>query len=142
MKIDINGQNFDVPEAFVHQLADVLWGMFEKMYEEKVDDAAKFGLMAVTRAMLVKEELMVRMMHGKEAARAMRPPPKADPNLWIARQYLPYLREVINGATLSLSCETGDNTITALDFTITSVGGTGGQVDIAGQLRLRENDCA
>lgn len=138
MRVEINNQSFDVPEDFVNQLADAVWSLFERMYEEKVDDAAKFGLMAVTRAMLVKQELEVRMKFGKEAAQAMRPPPKSDPNLWVARQYLPFVREIIHGSTLA--CETTGESITALTFAIPRPGSTGGQVDTTRIERVRQND--
>ena len=138
MQIELEGRVLEVPPEYVQKLAEDLWALMEDMYETKIGDGTKVGLMAVTRALLVKEELDVRMKHGKEAARAMRPPPKTDPNLWLARQFLPYLRESINGT--KLVCETAGDTVTHFALSVPNLGESGGQMDSSGGVGLRENN--
>lgn len=138
MHIEINGVSYEVPQAYVNQLASDLFGLAEQVYEEKLDDTIKVGLMAITRTLLVKEELSVRMKHGKEAARAMRPPPKADPNVWLARQCLPSIQEMLKNAVLT--CQTESNTVTALGVSNTGNSAAGGQVDSTGDIGLREDN--
>ncbi len=138
MQIELEGRTLEVPPEYVQKLAEDFWGMLEKMYETGIGDGTKAGLMAVTRALLVKEELAVRMTHGKEAARAMRPPPKADPNLWLARQFLPHVRDMLNDT--KLICETSGEIITNLALSIPDIGFSGRQVDTTGRVGMREND--
>ncbi len=138
MHIEINGVSYEVPQAYVNQLASDLFGLAEQAYEEKLDDTVKIGLMAITRTLLVKEELSIRMKHGKEAARAMRPPPKADPNVWLARQCLPSIQEMLKNAILS--CKTESGSVTSLGVSNTGTSVAGGQMDIARDIGLREND--
>ncbi len=138
MQIELEGRTLEVPPEYVQKLAEDLWAMMEQMYKEKIGDGTKAGLMAVTRALLVKEELEVRMKHGKEAARAMRPPGNTDPNLWLARQFLPYLRESINGT--KLVCQTTGDTITNLALSIPNFGDAGRQMDSSGNIWLRQDD--
>lgn len=130
MRLEINGQALEVPTDFVAQLSQELWAVIEALYEEKIPDTMKTGMMIPVRAMLVQEELQVRMKHGKEAARAMRPPPKEDVNLWLFRKFLPYVQEQISHATISISCEATSQTVTAFNVSIPRDSLTGEQVGI------------
>lgn len=135
MNLDINGEIYDVPAAYVDQLSDGLGDVAIQMYEAKLDDALKSGLMVLTRALLVKEELSVRAQYGKEAARAMRPPPKSDPNIWLFKRMLPTIRELLKYVNISIQSDS--STITAFNVSfptdisdaITSGDTSGGQVD-------------
>lgn len=138
MKIEIDGVAYDVPEAYVQKLASDLWAQLETMYEEKLDDGIKSLFMAGTRAFLVKEEMSVRMKHGKEAARALRPPPKSDPTLWLARMMLPTMQRMLQDVTVT--CETAGSSVTALSLSVPRASEQGGQVDTTGNERLRQNN--
>jgi hypothetical protein len=126
MKIEINGDVYDVPQDRVTRLTQDLYGLFEQMYEEKCPDEMKTGLSIVTRGLLVKEELSARAKYGKEVARGYRPPPKSDPTLWLIQLLLPHLREALSDAILT--CETESETITSFSFSIPRQGVSGGQV--------------
>lgn len=140
MKIEINGETYTVPETYVQKLADDLWKQAEQMYENKLEDGVKVGLMTLTRAFLVREEMAIRQKHGKEAARALRPPPKSDPNLWLARMMLPAVQRILQDATIS--CETAGDTVAAFSVSVPNLSESRGQVDTAGNKRMRENNRA
>lgn len=138
MKIEINGEAYDVPESYIQKIANDLWAIIEKMYAEKLDDTTKSGLMLITRAFLVREELSIREKHGKEAARAIRPPAKADPNLWLAKMLMPTVQRMLND--VSITCQTESSTITAFALSIPNPSAARGQMDSSRNERLRENN--
>lgn len=140
MKLEINGATLDVPADYVGKLSEDLWQLIEQQYTSQIPDEMKIGLMIPVRALLYKEEMDVRRKYGKEAALAMRPPPKSDVNLWLFRQFLPYIREQLNGATIV--CEVSAQTVTAFHIRLADQGISGQQVDTYGNERLRQDNGA
>jgi hypothetical protein len=138
MKIELNGQEFDVPADYVGKLSNDVLKLVEDMYETKIDDALKSMLMVITRALLVKEEFAIRAKHGKEMARKVRPPAKTDPNLWLMKLLLPAIQEMLKNVTVT--CETTGQTVTALNVQLPHSGTTGGQVDTDRNVRMWENN--
>lgn len=140
MRLEINGQVLEVPIDFVAQLSQELWGVIETLYEEKIPDTMKTGMMIPVRAMLVQEEMTVRMRQGKEAARAMRPPPKEDVNLWLFRKFLPYVQEQLNHANITISCEAATSTVTDFRVSIPRNGESGEQMGFNRDERVWQNN--
>ncbi len=94
------------------KIIDLLWQSMESLYQDKIDDSAKIGLMTLTRAFCLKQEMSVLRKLGKEAARAFRPPKHDDPTLWMARKMRPALEEVM--ANVRIICKSSGAKITAL----------------------------
>ncbi len=140
MKLEINGASLDVPQDYVKKLSEDLWKLIEQLYEAQIPDVMKTGLMIPVRAMLVQEEMSVRMKYGKEAARLIRPPAKADVNLWLFRKFLPYVLEQLNGSTIT--CETSGETVTAFNIQLENHDSTGGQLGTHRDAGERQDDRA
>lgn len=127
MQIELDGRIFEIPPAYVQQLAEECWAKFEDLYTCKIDDAVKAALMALSRGLLVKQELSARKLYGKEIARSLRPPPREDPTLWMARKLLPAIEMSLNHAIIT--CETNGDTVTNFHVKLPDTGQAGGQVD-------------
>jgi len=140
MKLEINGTTYETPPGFEDQLIDKLWERLQRLYETNIDDFLKTGLMALTRAMLVREEISVRAKYGKEAALVLRPPKKADPTLFLASLYLPKIREDLCHVTAHITLEEGDRTCTDLRITTKNLDQARGQLDSDGSARVGQND--
>lgn len=142
MQVEINGETFALPPAAEEKLLQDFWTMLAHLYETRLGDKEKAGLMMITRAMLLKAEIEARAKVGKEAALRFRPPRKADPNLFIAESFLPQAREALGHATIHIDTEASGNRITALNLTLEGAGAGGRLLDSAGNAGVGQDDRA
>lgn len=137
MKVFMDGQAYEVPQAYADKMLGDLLAMMEDGYEKHLDDKTKFGIGALARGYLVKLEMDARAKYGKEAGRAVRPPPKTDATLWLVQLFVPMLREAIKNA--AISCETEYGRVTAFNFSLPRQGEAGGLLGIDRDTGQRED---
>ncbi len=123
MKIIFDDKEYTLQAELEEKIIDLLWQSMESLYEEKIDDSAKIGLMTLTRAFCLKQEMSVLRKLGKEAARAFRPPKHDDPTLWMARKMRPALEEVMQN--VRIICKASGAEITSLSAQQDSCSGGG-----------------
>ncbi len=142
MKIELDGKTYDLPPALEEKLLQDFWDLLAHLYESRLGDKEKVGLMVITRGMLLKAEIEARLTAGKEAALRLRPPKKADPNLFIAELFLPQAMEALAHATIHIDSEGATRCITAFNLSFEGAGASGGQLGADRDAGIRQDDRA
>ncbi len=115
MKIEINGQTYEVPREYETRMFEQLWQMALGEYE-KLGREWRVLAMPFTRSGLKILEDKVAKAQGKEAGKAIRPPRGEDPNLFLGQLLAKMLFEGLKHITLA--CETEAESITAFHLDI------------------------
>lgn len=107
MKLEINGETYQVPREYELAIFDQLWNKEAVPWYEKLDGSYKVLGMAVSRGILGWLELKALLSGAKkeEVKTALRPPKGTDPNLFMAEHLVKILQEGIQYVTIA--CETG-----------------------------------
>jgi hypothetical protein len=153
MKLELNGQEYEVPQSFDATFVNQLYEHGREEYE-KQDPAIKALIMVPTRMILGAMEKSLTKSQGKEVAlRVCRPAKKEDPNLFLLRFIGGLLMEAMKYAELSIMVEEADtrrssedaiknNTVTglSLSFKQSGTGEAGGSLDTDREYRQWENN--
>ena len=123
MKLEINGETYQVPREYELAIFDQLWNKEALPWYEKLDNAWKIMGMAISRGFLAWVELKARMSGASsEEAKKVRPPKGADPNLFAAGHLVGMLQEGIQYVTIAcetgLDATTGEKCITAFNVQV------------------------
>ena len=124
MKLEINGETYQVPREYELKIFDQLWNKEAVPWYEKLADAWKVAGMVLSRLVLAWMENKIYQETGdKEKARSIRPPRKGmDPNLWAGEKLALILFEGMNYVTIAcetgVDAETGAATIVAFNLQI------------------------
>lgn len=138
MKLTINGERSAIPPE---QEQEMIRGILEELkadYYKKLPQHWRVAAKPFTRAMLLMLEKEAEKKGGIEAARAIRPPRNADPNI--------YLGEILAGILLkgleyvNLRLDICEGTISAVKLDFESPRQAGGSLDSDRHVGLREND--
>ena len=106
MKLEINGESYQVPREYELAIFDQLWNREAVPWYEKLDNAWKIGAMVISRGILLFMENQIYKETGdKEKSRSIRPPKGADPNLHTGELLAKILLEGLKSVTIA--CETG-----------------------------------
>lgn len=126
MKLEINGESYQVPREYELAIFDQLWNREAVPWYQNLDSAWKIGAMVISRGILLfMEQQIFKETGDKEKARSIRPPKGADPNLHTGELLAKILLEGLKSVTIA--CETGagpDGTqqITAFNVQVTTDG--------------------
>lgn len=146
MKLYINGEENQVPRAFLEKLMGQLLDLGLVEYD-KLTRPARVMIKPLTRGILAWLEKVAAEKHGKEAGKLFRPPSGEDPTPFLARCLSVMLLEGLD-AYVDLAIDTSDHRATALSCSIApalrgqGAGEAGRQVDSARDIGLRQDDRA
>ena len=102
MKLEINGETYQVPREYELKIFDQLWNKEALPWYNKLDSAWKIGAMLISRGILLFMEQQIEKETGdKEKARAIRPRKGADPNLHCGELLAKILLEGLNSVVIA-----------------------------------------
>lgn len=141
MKLEINGESYDVTRQYEEKLMDDLLSQGELEYQ-KLNGEWRILAKPFTRGILQMIEGHIAKLQGKEVARLVRPERGTDPNLHLAKLLSRMLLEGLKHVTVHIQLEEGSHSASSFAISIASASQAGRQVDIDRNERLRQDNRA